>query len=132
MTEELYEETVEDVVTCAGDHGAEPAPAVFGTAEDTAEDVAYEAGWLDTDEGWLCPDARHDGEQVMLYELTPGVDGSELALCTSIDAAQEAVGWILVDLPEDGPAEVTIQVKRNPRSVGDVRALIRESEEEDE
>jgi hypothetical protein len=129
MTDEHYEELGEDVITCAGDHGAEPSPAVFGTQDASADEVADEAGWLDTDIGWLCPDTRHDGEQIMLYELTPGVEGSEIAICTSMDAVQEAVGWILVDLPEEGAAEVTIHVKRTALPLREVRAMISDSEE---
>jgi hypothetical protein len=125
----LDDEETPDLVICVHDHVDEEQPIVEGTEEYDAETLALEADWIETDEGWLCPDPRHERESVMTYEVTPGVEGSESVFCTSGDGVLEAMAWLLSELPEEGTTELDIHVKRSPSTVGEVRKMFEDDED---
>jgi hypothetical protein len=123
---------LDDEVTCIGEHSAGSAPTITGTEEMTADELADMAGWVETEDGWLCPAEAHARIIVPTYHVTNAAAGDDFeAICTTVLGAADAAGWLISEMEEQGQNELAIRVTRGTRPVAEIRAILAEEDEEE-
>lgn len=120
-------ETDDDTILCIGAH---PTPVSLAGGEDDLEDLAVAAGWIETDDGWYCPDAAHDGVGLTTYTIIPLLapnDGAghaeedESVTYTSLSDAMVEFADLLERTREAGGDTLTLSVELGRATLGELR-----------